>query len=98
VIGVLPPAITELSVDLGVMAAILVAVVAIVRYGVIAPVRAFRRIESYAERAFTAIETVEREFKPNGGSSAKDALNRIEQRQERIEQRLDTLEQKEIDQ
>jgi hypothetical protein len=45
-----------------------------------------------AARVEKAVVTIEAEFKPNGGSSLRDAVNRIEAKVDNHEQRLAALE------
>lgn len=78
--------------DIVLIAAAIAALATIVKYVVLGPIKAFRRIEKYAERMNDAIVTVEAQMKPNGGSSLRDAVDRIEVRLAEHEERLKLLE------
>lgn len=62
-------------------AAVLVSLGIIWRYIVTPTVRLFQRMDR-------ALNFVERELKPNGGSSLRDAVNRIDERVSAIETRV----------
>ena len=73
------------------LAAVLGAVAAIVKYvtkSVRCGIRGFEAASTMAHRAMEVIEFVEHELKPNNGSSIKDAIDRIDERVASLETRL----------
>jgi hypothetical protein len=74
------------------IAAGLVALGIIWRYIVRPAWRAVANGIKTAARVEKAVVTIEAEFKPNGGSSLRDAVNRIEAKVDNHEQRLAALE------
>ena len=67
------------------IAACLIALGVMWRYLVRPPFRFFKRMEN-------ALLTVEKELKPNGGKSLRDAIDRVEHQNEEAMHRLEALE------
>ena len=91
-LALLSPATIETLKELGLIAGGLVAAGVVYRYVVVGGwrlvrnvVRFFRKVSGYIERAESALALVERELRPNGGSTLRDAVNRIDARTEALE-------------
>jgi hypothetical protein len=77
-IGQLPDWFGGLATDLGIVAAVVIAIGVIYR-GVVRPVI------RYARRVESTIKAVDSQFRPNGGSSLRDAVDRIDARTSSLE-------------
>ena len=100
-IAVLPPGMTDLLQDVGIVAAGFVALGVIWRYAIRGGWRALKaliafckKVASYVDRSESALELVEKELKPNGGSTLRDAVNRIDTRTAAVEEWRETAERR----
>lgn len=73
--------------DLGIIAAVLTAIGLIWKMLI-------KKIVDGAKRIEASLRFVEAELKPNGGSSLRDAVDRLEQQHGILQTRMDTIDQK----
>lgn len=73
------------------ISATLVSIGVIYRYTVKPFVRGVRGFLERQHRIMTAVDFVEKELRPNGGSSLRDAVDKLVRRTEELEDRIDGL-------
>lgn len=73
------------------IAAALAAVSAIYRYALLPVVRGIRKTVKVASSAVESLQWVESQMKPNGGSSLRDAIDKLVLRTDVLEDRVDEL-------
>jgi hypothetical protein len=86
-IAALPEWVGALARDLGVVAGILTALAVIYRMAVKPTLDVVGRIQR-------SVEAVEAELRPNGGSSLRDAIDRLEKQHESLATRIDFIDLK----
>lgn len=77
------------------IAAALAAISAIYRFAVLPAVKCVRKSVKVASSAIESLQWVESQMKPNGGSSLRDAIDKLVLRTDVLEDRIDGLDRPE---